>query len=786
MSRCTSTVSAASRSRRIGARAACALLATIVSPTLIAADTNEPAEAPAQTIEIFATVPAGPAHGDAARAVANVQSLDADDLSQPGHRSMTDAMQDLGSVFVTDATGNPFQPDLFYRGYSASPLLGLPQGLAVYQDGVRINEAFGDTVNFDLIPLIAISRADMIPGSNPVFGRNTLGGALALTTKSGFDAPGLGIQLTTGDFGRGGAAVEYGVAAGDFALYLSGEAYEERGWRDYSRSRVTRVFTRGSWRVDPSTRLDLSLGGADNRLRGNGAVPIDLLEAEDRDAVFTYPDETRPRTLFANLQGSRTLAGDVTVSVGTHYRRNRTGTFNGDGTEFEECEEPGNAGFLCEEEDDEEEVVEDLDGDPVLASDDNDSATQNRSRTEQETYGLSAQIEWPMGAHTLTAGLSADFGDIRFGSDTELARLTPRRGTRGSRIFVGESVVDVHADNDSLGVYLMDTWRATERLELVAAGRFNHTRIELRDQIPDGDLSGKHRFNRFNPMVGASYRFAPHWTVFGSLAQSTRAPTPVELTCANPDDPCRLPNGFVDDPPLDEVVTRTAELGVRHRGTRWAGSLALFHAVSDDDIIFITDSGLTNTGYFDNVGKTLRQGLELGMNMTLGLGWSAGVQYTALIAEFRDGFLVNSPNHPLRDADDEGEPDASTRTVRKGDRIPLIPRHQGRATLGWADERLDIELELLARGSSRYRGDEANVDSEKVDPFAVVNVGATWKVFRQLSLFAGIDNLFDRRFETFGVYGEGDEVLGDEFEDARRFVGPGAPRRFEAGLRLTF
>lgn len=790
MSRCTAAVPVVSRSRRIERhRVAGAFLTTfaaIVAPALHAADAAEPVEAPAQTIEIFATVPAGPAHGDAGRAVANVQSLDADDLSQPGYRSMTDALQDLGSVFISDATGNPFQPDLFHRGYSASPLLGLPQGLAVYQDGVRVNEAFGDTVNFDLIPLIAIARADMISGSNPVFGRNTLGGALALTTKSGFDAPGLGVQLTTGDFGRGGAAVEYGVAAGDFALYLSGEAYEERGWRDFSRSRVSRVFTRGSWQADPSTRLDLSLGGADNRLRGNGAVPIELLEAEDRDAVFTYPDETRPRMLFANLQGSRTFAGDVTVSMGAHYRRNRTGTFNGDGTEFGECEEPGNAGFLCEEEDDEEEVVEDLDGNPVLASDDNDSATQNRSRTEQETYGLSAQIERPMGAHRITAGLSADFGDIRFDSITELARLTSTRGTRGSRIFVGESVVDVHADNDGLGVYLMDTWRATDRLELVAAGRFNHTRIELRDQIPGGDLSGKHRFSRFNPMLGASYRVTPHWTVFGSLLQSTRAPTPVELTCANPDDPCRLPNGFVDDPPLDEVVTRTAELGLRHRDARWSGSLALFRAVSDDDILFITDGNLTNTGYFDNVGKTLRQGIEMGLDVALGLGWSAGLQYTALIAEFRDGFLVNSPNHPLRDADDGDLPDASTRPVRKGDRIPLIPRHQGRATLGWADERLDIELELLARGSSRYRGDEANVDSHKLDPFVVANLSATWRLFRQLSLFAGIDNLFDRRFETFGVYGEGDEVLGDDFEDARRFVGPGAPRRFEAGLRLRF
>ena len=757
---------------------ACALFA------LIAAEPGKAAEI--ETIEVIANSPVGPARGDAQRATGNAQSLDSEELTRPGHRAIGDALQDLGSVFVTDATGNPFQPDLVYRGYSISPLLGLPQGLAVYQDGVRINEAFGDTVNFDLVPLIALQRADLIPGSNPVFGRNTLAGALALTTKTGFDAPGLGVELSAGEFGRRSIGAEFGVASKTTALYLSAENFREHGWRDYSDSRATRFFARGTWLPDEATQLDLSLNTADNRLRGNGAAPLELLEEEGRSAVFTYPDETRPKLAFINLHGSRKLDGDITVSGGTYYRRNRTHTFNGDGTEFEECQDPANQPFLCEEEDDEEEVVEDLDGNPVVADDDNDSATQNRSFTRQESYGVSVQAEKAFGAHKVAAGATVDFGAIKFGSDTELAALTESRGTVGSGIYVGESVVDVHADSDSVGVYLMDTWRATERLELVAAGRFNHTRVELRDQIPDGDLSGKHRFSRFNPMLGASFVLVPNWTTFGSVSQSTRAPTPVELTCANPDDPCRLPNGFVDDPPLDEVVTRTAELGIRHRSSNWSGSLAVFRAVSDDDIIFITDGELTNTGYFDNVGKTLRQGVELGADWRIGGGFKAGLQLTALTAEFRESFLVNSPNHPLRDADDEDLPDASTRQVSKGDRIPLIPRLQGRATVGWSSDRFDVDVEALGRGDSRYRGDEANVDSEKVDGFVLVNVGASWRLLPTLWLFAGVDNVFDRDFETFGVYGEGDEVLGDDFEDARRFVGAGAPRMFEAGVRMKF
>lgn len=773
--------------RMLGSLAACgALIGTAGAHAAaeIAAATQLP------TVEVYAQSPVGPATGDGDRAPANLQRLDREALQEPATRGLADALQDLTGVFRTDATGNPFQPDLFYRGYSLSPLLGLPQGLSVYQDGVRINEAFGDTVNFDLVPIIALSRVDLVPGSNPVFGRNTLAGALALTTKSGFDAPGASVQLSGGSFGRGGAGVEYGVAGERSALYLASDFSEEQGWRDESRSRVLRAFGKLSFVPDDATQLDLSLSAADNRLRGNGAAPLELLDAEGRDAVFTYPDETQPDALFANLGASRVLAGGTRLSGTLYLRRNRTQTFNGDGTEFGACEDPSNVDalgqpLLCEAEDGEEEVVENTLGEDVTASADNDSATQNRSSTRQITKGLSVQADHDLGAHRLSAGLSFDTGDIRFDSSTELARLTDKRGTVGSGVFVEESIVDVNASNDGLGVYLMDRWRSRERLELTAAARWNYTRVELRDQIPGGDLSGEHEFRRLNPMLGFAYTLDPRTTAFGSLAQSTRAPTPVELTCANPDDPCRLPNGFVDDPPLDEVVTRTAELGLRHRAQQWSGSVALFHAVSDDDILFITDGDLTNQGYFDNVGKTLRQGVELALNLALGRGWSAGVQYTALIAEFREEFLVNTPNHPVR-ALDEDAPDESTREVEKGDRIPLIPRQQARATLGWQNPRFGFELEAVGRSSSRYRGDEANVDSEQLSGFVIVNAQAEWKPLPRLSVFATVENLFDRDYETFGVYGEGDEVLGDDFEDARRFVGAGAPTMFEAGLRLRF
>ena len=113
-------------------------------------------------------------------------------------------------MYINENQSNPFQPDLNYRGYTASPLLGTPEGISVYLDGVRQNQPLGDVVGWDLIPKIAISEAALIPGSNPVFGLNTLGGAVSLQTKDGLSAPGGSLQLNGGSFGRVTGSGEYG------------------------------------------------------------------------------------------------------------------------------------------------------------------------------------------------------------------------------------------------------------------------------------------------------------------------------------------------------------------------------------------------------------------------------------------------------------------------------------------------------------------------------------------------------------------------------------------------
>lgn len=196
--------------------------------------------------------------------------------------------RNLGSVHINEAQNNPFQPDVRFRGFTASPLLGLPQGLAAYQDGTRVNELFGDTVNWDVIPQSAIASINLMSGSNPLFGLNTLGGALSLKTKTGFTHPGHGVKVYGGSFTRRAAEFSSGGHNQRLSYFLSGNLFAEEGGRDFSPSEVRQLFGNIGWKESASA-LDLSLTLADNELLGNGALPIDLLNTERR-AVFTHPE----------------------------------------------------------------------------------------------------------------------------------------------------------------------------------------------------------------------------------------------------------------------------------------------------------------------------------------------------------------------------------------------------------------------------------------------------------------------------------------------------------------
>ncbi|HMB74494.1 MAG TPA: TonB-dependent receptor, partial [Gammaproteobacteria bacterium] len=680
-------------------------------------------------------------------------------------------------VFVNEAQNNPLQPDLQYRGFVGSPLLGLPQGIAVYQDGVRINEPFGDTVNWALIPDSAIDTVYLMPGSNPLFGLNALGGAISIDTKDGFTSQGSRAELHAGSFGRVGAQAQTGGTVGDrFGYFLTGSYLEEDGWREFSPTEAVQLFGKLAWQFSATT-LDLSLNLADTDLIGNGPAPVELLEL-DRESIFTRPDRTQNELALVNLEIEHDLNDAWVLSGNIYLRSSDVATYNGDDSDFEECDDA--PGFICEEGAGEEEVALDASGSPIVADESLEGATVNRTNTAQDGIGFGLQAAWNgrLGANEnlFVIGMAWDDSDIGFASSTELGALDATRLAVPGGVFVSDAFTDLATENATLSVFFSNTFSLGQRIALTVSGRYNDTEITLRDQLGTA-LNGDHSFARFNPALGLTMAVSDSANAYVSYSESNRAPTPVELTCADEDDPCRLPNAFLADPPLEQVVASTFEFGFRGEWSRGNWQAGAFRTTNEDDILFISAGALTNQGFFDNVGRTRRDGLELSLDGTLSetLTWS--VNYTYLEATFRERIALPSPNNP---AAIDGEV-----LVAEGDRLPLIPQQLLKSGLrAQLSERLTIGADLIGGGAYRMRGDEGN-DFESIGDYFVVNLRGDYQISDGFRVFMNIDNVFDRDYESFGLFGEPDEVLGDDFEDSR-FLSPAPPRAAWLGVELEF
>ncbi|MEE3055782.1 MAG: TonB-dependent receptor plug domain-containing protein, partial [Pseudomonadota bacterium] len=417
-----------------------------------------------EVIEVQGATPLS-ANSNNSAVFGNVQTLTQDDIEGSVNRSLPELLKtQLASVNLNDVQNNPFQPDLQYRGFTASPLLGLPQGISVYLNGGRVNEAFGDTVHWDLMPLDAIDTVSLYSGSNPLFGQNTLGGALALRTKTGFSFNANEIDLEAGQFGQKAASVESGGHNDHWAYYVNLNHYEEDGWRDYSPSEVQQVFTSLAYKSD-KMHLDMNLFMADNELLGNGASPIELLDIEGREAVYTHPDQTNNELTHVNITGDFVLTDTLSLTANMFYRDTQTQSINGDDSDFGACQFADGRVTLCEFEDDDDDDDDDApldsddDGDddddddlPVVGEGDDIEAvefigfdddtalaeisdvdadeldgTYNTGRTDAKATGLSFQLakQYALSGFSseLIVGASYTKGDVNYAADTTFGIL---------------------------------------------------------------------------------------------------------------------------------------------------------------------------------------------------------------------------------------------------------------------------------------------------------------------------------------------------------------------------
>jgi outer membrane receptor protein involved in Fe transport len=372
---------------------------------------------------------------------------------------------------------------------------------------------------------------------------------------------------------------------------------------------------------------------------------------------------------------------------------------------------------------------------------------------------------------------------------------------------------DTRVDLDGLtktwSLYASDTLSFGDRAHLTVAGRFNRTAVHNRDGIrpggEPGSLDGSHVFSRFNPAVGVAVNATRTVNLYAGYNEGSRAATSIELGCADPERPCKLPNAMAGDPPLSQVVTRTLEAGVRGSLRAVAWNAGYFRAANEDDILFVR-SEQTGFGYFKNFGRTRREGIELGARARAGRV-EVGSGYTFLAATFRSEEDVNGEGNSSNDADAPGL--EGVIQIEPGDRIPLIPRHMLKV---FADVQVTgafgIDVDLLAVSGATSRGNE-NGDHEadgvyylgpgSTEPYAVVNLGARYALTSWLTVIGQVNNLFDRRYNTAALLGSTGftetgtfiarplPAVGGEFPLVHStFYAPGAPIRGWAGLRVRF
>lgn len=778
----------------------------------------EPAPAPVQVAE--PTAPAGgPPAGDTQvkmspiagseipldKVPAAVGRATAADVSREGSGQVQNVLQQqVPGIILSDTAGSGFRTDVSYRGFDASPVGGRSQALAVYFNGIRINESFGDTVNWDAIPAIAISDIAVV-GGNPVFGLNAIGGAISITAKDGFEFQGATIDVMGGSFGRRQIAAEAGAKSGNVAAYVAGEYLAEDGFRDFSEAQIKRMYADIGFKGS-AVDLHFSLNAAKSLAGVVTAAPADLL-AIDWARTFTNPQDTEYEVLMPSVRGSVKVTDTTTISGLAYYRKFKQDVLDGNLTEVGECEDPANAGFLClPGEDGPEERVEDQAGNNVLASLFNGPlGSIERINQDAESYGFSSQLVEKMHVfgrpNQFLIGVSYDHGKVGYRTSSELGTVGDRFHVTGSGIIVVEpddlEPRNLTTENDYYGLYFSNTLDVTDALAITVGGRYNHATIQLTDLTGNFDeLNTTNKYERFNPMAGATYKLGYGLSLYGSYAESNRAPTAAELGCAEPENPCLIESFLTDDPPLKQVISKSWEAGIRGEHKHWDGqklswSLGYFHTLNTDDILNVAATR-TGRGYFLNAGDTLRQGLEAAIGYQT-MRWSAYASYALIDATFRDDLVLPAPNTPGAEACPGTDPadDVNCNFVSAGDNLPGIPRHRFKAGIQyWLTPEWRVGTDLIATSSQFFFGDEANNNS-KLSGYTRVDLNTSYDVSENVQIYGLIKNVFDRRYGLYGTFFDTEEATeaaepqGIVLTDPRSYT-PAQPFAIYGGVKMKF
>ena len=740
---------------------------------------------------VYPTAPGASGSVDVDKIPASINAVDANQIGRTRSPDIAVALQQyVPGLSINEVTGNPFQPDVQFRGFVASPLAGTPQGLAVYQNGVRINEAFSDTVNWDLIPTAAI-RSALVVTNNPAFGLNALGGAIDLQMKNGFNYHGTEIDVMGGSFGRIQGSAQWGKQVdNNWAVYGALEGVHDNGFRNFSSSDVRRFYGDVGYRFE-GNEFHLNMGIANNSLGGPSTVPAELLQ-QYWGATYTTPQTISNKVGYLSLTGKVEATPTWTFEGTAHVRGFRQNTVDGNPTDAQPCADPT---LLCFGDNatpafglNGAQLVNPFAPDAILGEID-------RTSTRLTTFGVSGQAtnsdQLFDHQNSLVIGASYDVSSTRFNGSAELGTIGTNYVVTGSGVFLGPSgeptsigPVSLRTVNQYQGLYALDTFNVTDRFAVTAGGRFNAARVTLMDQLGTA-LNGDHTYDRFNPVIGGTYKITSEVTAYAGYSEANRVPTPLELGCADPNRPCIIGQFLIADPSLQQVVSKTVEAGFRGTRELNIGSLGWkiggFRATNYNDILAVPIPDLTGFGFFQNVGRTRRQGIEAEVSIkSNALQFQAS--YAFLDARFLDALQLGS-NSPFADADGNIQ-------VLPGNHIPRLPSHLVKASVEYAvTDVWKVGGDALFVSSQYFVGDGSN-QFPKLPSYTVFNVHTSYQITKNFQIYCRVDNLFDNRYSTLGTFFDRGALPnfangGAEFTDPRS-LSPARPRAFYVGLRATF
>jgi outer membrane receptor protein involved in Fe transport len=696
--------------------------------------------------------PADSAWSTAAARVDVVSATDRQRLA-PGPDQAAKLLERMNGITAFDDQGARAQPTLDLRGWTLSPVVGVPQGVSVFLDGVRINEADAQEVNFDLIPTEAIASAELVRGPATLYGKNTLAGAVLLTTQRGSRDARVDGDISAGAFGYREArflatgATTAPLLGGIDALLLA-RGSDETGYRVATGATTRMLFLNVGHRAADSSDRDIALSVqyAHDRIFQAGSLPESWLRADPRQN-YTAGDFFAPDLVHLALRGVQVL-GSAAIRGNVFVRRESSQQFNV-----------------------------------------NIDAPSSRAHVGATSAGTTLELDAPIGiggrTGALTIGAEYSHDAVRYRVDAE---TTAMANALPDDCDPSGLCTSAHVRGDNAGLFgqlVLPILRrggaadvASSPLSLTLAARGDFVRLPLRDERDPSD-DGTSRFHRISPRAALSLRPTASLEAYASIGEGFRTPAALELACADESSPCVLPFALGDDPPLRPVSLVNYEVGGRWQPYPWlTADLSAYDSRIRNEIVFAAST--RTAGYFRNIPRTMRRGAELSLGAERrrpGTTVRISTQYSWVDAQYESVVQLASalPDEP---------------PVEPGDRFPLTPSHRITAALGATTVRglsiLDAELRVRRVSSQYLRGDEANTRTPL--PAYLVTAGHVGLRYDRYALGLDAQNLLGNRFETFGTFAP--DVLapptGSGEPPVVRFLTPGYPRTVSITLSASW